>query len=254
MMTTGYNLKVIGAGLSRTGTNSLRNALDMIGLPCYHGFVSFEQRQRDNKFWLDAIAKDGNINWNELFYEHNYEAVCDVPAVFYWKSIYNFYPNSRVILTKRDPIKWYNSLQKNMKPIVHTNVFFNPMISLIYKFVPGGNEFQQVYNEMYRRNIGEFKMKNTEKNIYIDFFNEWNNNVIQHFDDTKQRDKLLIIDIDQKVDPKIRLEELMDFLQIDPNNLLNLIKEYPNTNSKQEMDRYVTDVFKQMITGKLYKC
>eukprot|EP01084_Bolivina_argentea_P116357 206761_1 len=97
-------IKVIGAGLSRTGTNSLRTVLDNIGFAkCYHGYISSESRERDNGFWANVIEKKGeNIDWNELFEKYGYQSAVDSPPAWYWQQIHEFYPNSKVILTKRD--------------------------------------------------------------------------------------------------------------------------------------------------------
>ncbi len=99
-------LDVIGAGFGRTGTASLKGALELLGLaPCYHMFeVSRNPGHVD--LWLKAT--DGRLgDWEEVF--AGYRAAVDWPASAFYAALMARYPDARVILTVRDPNAWYAS-------------------------------------------------------------------------------------------------------------------------------------------------
>ena len=106
-------LKVIGAGYSRTGTLSLKRALEILGIGrCYH-FTELLKR-RHAKSWL-AVLDGAPPNWDELFAD--YSATVDWPAVTYYRELANHYPGAKVILTIRDPGQWHASLKDALLPL-----------------------------------------------------------------------------------------------------------------------------------------
>jgi Sulfotransferase domain len=59
-------LKAIGAGLGRTGTMSLKAALEQLGLgPCYHRVKCLPRGPEHWRKWIDAAG--GKPDWNTLF-------------------------------------------------------------------------------------------------------------------------------------------------------------------------------------------
>ena len=100
-------LKVIGAGLGRTGTMSLKLALERLGLgPCYHMAELIMNPER-TPLWI--AAADGKPDWEAVF--AGYSSTTDYPACLYWRELAAAYPNAKVILTKRDREKWFESTQ-----------------------------------------------------------------------------------------------------------------------------------------------
>ena len=107
------SLKVIGAGFGRTGTMSLKTALEMLGFaPCHH-MVEVFQHPEQVPYW-DRAARDEKVNWDEVF--AGYEAACDWPSCSYYKELADFYPNAKVILSLRDPKSWYKSVASTIMP------------------------------------------------------------------------------------------------------------------------------------------
>jgi hypothetical protein len=104
-------MKVIGVGLGRTGTNSLKEAIEYLGFgPCYHMFDIVEQPGRIRR-WQDA-ADGRSVDWDHIF--AGYESVMDFPAAVFWREIVGHYPAAKVILTVRDPDRWYDSAAKTI--------------------------------------------------------------------------------------------------------------------------------------------
>jgi Sulfotransferase domain len=99
-------MKVIGAGLHRTGTFSLKAALEALDLgPCYH-MSELNRRPEHAVQWL-AAANGEDVRWPDLL--RGYRSAVDWPACFFWERLAIAYPRAKVILTVRDPKQWFRS-------------------------------------------------------------------------------------------------------------------------------------------------
>jgi hypothetical protein len=100
------NLKVIGAGFGRTGTLSLKLALEELALgPCYHMVETIAHPEHD-AMWL-ALAKGETNDWRPIL--EGYASTVDWPGVMIWEELAVAYPDAKIILTLRDPQSWYRS-------------------------------------------------------------------------------------------------------------------------------------------------
>jgi len=99
-------MKIIGAGFGRTGTSSVKVALDELGFgPCHHMTELFDQPERA-ALW-EAAAASQPVDWNELL--AGYRSTVDWPACTVYAQIMEAYPEALVLLTVRDPERWYQS-------------------------------------------------------------------------------------------------------------------------------------------------
>ena len=99
-------LKVIGAGFGRTGTLSLKSALDELGLgPCYH-MVETRAHPEHDTMWL-ALANGDASDWRPML--EGYASTVDWPTTYFWKQLAAENPDAKIILTLRDPEAWYRS-------------------------------------------------------------------------------------------------------------------------------------------------
>jgi hypothetical protein len=99
-------MKVIGAGFGRTGTMSLKAALEELGLgPCYH-MVEAATNPEHVEAWSRAALGE-SIDWKHLFCSYN--AAVDWPASAFYEQLMGVFPDAKVILTVRDPNRWYES-------------------------------------------------------------------------------------------------------------------------------------------------
>ncbi len=104
-------LKIIGAGFGRTGTLSLKNALEQLGFaPCYHMTELFSHPGAD-ELW-EAVSRGIPVDWDDIF--KGYQASVDWPACAVYKELMQAYPAAKVLLTVRDPEKWYESARKTI--------------------------------------------------------------------------------------------------------------------------------------------
>lgn len=107
-------LKVIGLGFPRTGTMSLKLALELLQFgPCYHMIEVF-QRPNDVAFWQSALQAQlagtaTTLDWNTVF--RDFQSTTDCPACFFWEPLRQLCPNAKYILTVRDPEEWYDSMR-----------------------------------------------------------------------------------------------------------------------------------------------
>jgi hypothetical protein len=99
-------LEVIGAGFGRTGTLSLKVALEELGFgPCYHMSEVFTHPEHV-ELWR-AAAQGEPVDWKQIF--GGYRATVDWPACTFYEELMEKYPDAKVILTVRDPQRWYES-------------------------------------------------------------------------------------------------------------------------------------------------
>jgi hypothetical protein len=100
------SLKVIGAGFGRTGTLSLKRALEELRLgPCYH-MIEVNAHPEHDALWL-ALAKGESSDWRPML--KGYTSTVDWPTTSIWKALAAANPQARIILTLRDPEAWYAS-------------------------------------------------------------------------------------------------------------------------------------------------
>lgn len=102
-------LSVIGAGFGRTGTMSLKLALEALGLgPCYHMVEVFKNPAAPG-WWYEAGLDPQHADWAKIF--AGFAATVDWPNATYYKELADAYPDAKVILTERDPDVWFESTQ-----------------------------------------------------------------------------------------------------------------------------------------------
>ncbi len=110
-------LEVIGAGFGRTGTLSLKLALEQLGFgPCYHMTEVMGQKATAGhvEIWT-AAARGEAVDWHAVFADHR--ATVDWPACAFWRELHAAYPEAKVLLSKRDGDRWYDSVMKTIWPV-----------------------------------------------------------------------------------------------------------------------------------------
>jgi hypothetical protein len=100
-------LEVIGVGFGRTGTLSLKLALEQLGFSsCYHMRELFAHPGHAET-WT-AMAKGEPPDWPSLY--KSYRSAVDWPTAYFWRELIEYYPKAKILLTLRDPEKWYDSM------------------------------------------------------------------------------------------------------------------------------------------------
>jgi hypothetical protein len=104
-------VRVVGAGVGRTATLSLKAALErLVGGTCHH-MHEVVAHPAELPVW-QAAAEGAAVDWHELLAP--YTATVDWPAGAFWPEISAAYPDAIVLLSVRDPDAWYASVRETI--------------------------------------------------------------------------------------------------------------------------------------------
>lgn len=99
-------VNVIGAGIGRTGTLSLKTALNQLGLgPCHHMDEVLQEMARQVPLWQAAV--DGRPDWTAIY--RGYASAVDWPTATFFRELHQAYPSAKFILTVRPAQNWVDS-------------------------------------------------------------------------------------------------------------------------------------------------
>jgi hypothetical protein len=99
-------IDVVGAGVGRTGTHSLKLALEqLLGGPCHH-MVEILGDPAQIPAWMDAV-EGKPVDWSAMLAK--YRAIVDWPGGAFWPELSAAFPDALVLLSLRDPESWYRS-------------------------------------------------------------------------------------------------------------------------------------------------
>lgn len=101
-------LEIIGPGFGRTGTHSLKLALEQLGFGPAHHMFEVRDHPEQLRAW-EAVARGASVDWDEVF--RGYRSQTDWPGARVWRELAQHWPKARVILTVRDPDEWFDSVQ-----------------------------------------------------------------------------------------------------------------------------------------------
>lgn len=146
-------LQLIGAGFGRTGTESMKRALEQLGLgPCHHMTeVLADPKQRTQ--WR-AAAHGETVDWDEVL--AGYRSAVDWPSAFFWRELSAQYPQAKILLTVRDPADWYRSFSNTILAAIGDRSPDELGPKLIGERVFGGRGADRDHAiAVYERNIAE---------------------------------------------------------------------------------------------------
>ncbi|GAA5795579.1 P-loop containing nucleoside triphosphate hydrolase protein [Helicostylum pulchrum] len=105
-------IKVICAGFGRTGTESLRYALNILGYTTHHMKCFFTDPNLDYNGFYHAYKHRDEADWDKLLAD--YDAVTDFSAATFYYDLHKKYPDAKVILNVRSADSWYNSVKNTL--------------------------------------------------------------------------------------------------------------------------------------------
>lgn len=178
-------MKVIGAGLGRTGTLSIKAALEELGFgPCYHQF-EVRKNPAHAKIWIDA-ARGEPVDWRKLF--KDYQATVDWPGCAHYKALMEAFPDAKVLLSVRDPDRWYESTLTSIYSLAKTLRDLNAAT-----FATGhrcGRPKSPIWEDMFS---GRFE----DREYAIEVFNRHNEEVKEYV----SADRLLVYEVKDGWEP-----------------------------------------------------
>ena len=181
-------LEVIGAGLGRTGTTSLKAALERLGFgPCYHMTELFEHPEH-LEMWY-AAARGEPVDWEGPF--GDYRSTLDWPGAPFYEDLMETYPEAKVILTIRDPGSWYESTLNTIYEMNSTasSPLFTIMSWMMIPRVRSVRRAVGIVDVLAWR--GAFGGRFEDREHAISVFNEWNEGVKRRVPE----EKLLVYDV-----------------------------------------------------------
>ncbi len=159
-------IKVIGAGLGRTGTLSLKMALEELGfLKCYH--MSEVLANLEHARVWDAAARGEPTDWEALF--QGYQATVDWPGCTFYAELMRRYPEAKVVLSVRDPERWYDSARQTIYYVRQT---FPRWLPLFFRRM---SDFHRMLDRLVWD--GMFQGRFEDKAFAIEVFNRYNEQV-----------------------------------------------------------------------------
>lgn len=189
-------MKVIGAGFGRTGTMSLKAALEQLGFgPSFH-MIDIISHPETLPYWQAAVRGE-RVDWREAL--AGWESTVDWPGCTYWEEMAELWPDAKILLSVREPEAWYRSC---LDSIYQAN-----------KLALGGDLDPDSEHEInhdvarYIREliwVGTFQDRFDDKDFALEVFDAHNENVKRKVDP----DRLLVYEIKQGWGP------LCEFLQV----------------------------------------
>lgn len=183
------SIKIIGAGLPRTGTNTLKQSLEQLGLKHVYHMKELLVNPDKLHYWK-TLDDTGDTDWDALY--DGYDGTVDFPGYPWYKEHMKRYPDAKVILTVRDFESWYKSVDSTVfragpqtpgeKLKMLTKLLFNPRARKVVKVIKW---FKKVF--FAERLEGKFGDKAFAQKF-------WEN----HLADVKAtvpKDKLLVYDV-----------------------------------------------------------
>jgi hypothetical protein len=192
-------LAVIGAGFGRTGTLPLREALVRLGFaPCDHMLENFEHPERF-ALWQDAFRRKQAgepIDWRPLL--AGYRAIVDWPGAYFWRELIAAHPDAKVILTVRDPDRWYQSCLSTifrMRALTAESLRARAMMKVLGLMIPPMRQGFQIVDDVIWNGTFAGCFTNREHALHV--FTEHNREV----QDTVPAQRLLVFDVKQGWQP-----------------------------------------------------
>ncbi|MCO5995374.1 sulfotransferase family protein [Actinoallomurus rhizosphaericola] len=211
-------LKLINAGLGRTGTTSLKVALERLGYgPCYHMFDIVGSEERLGQW--EKIVCDGRLpDWKAVF--DGYTSAVDGPSAIYYRQLMEAFPEAKMILTVRDAERWYRSTYDTLFQFALKSEENPP---------PAGSRQARTYRVTNTMTwSGLFDGRFSDKEHAIEVFHRHNQEVIR----SVGADNLLVYDVKQGWEP------LCAYLGVDVPS-----EEFPHANDSASMRNFLRQGF-----------
>lgn len=108
-------LRVISVGVGRTGTFTMKTALEQLGLGrCHHMEEVDATSPRDVGLWM--AAAQGKADWSVNY--SGFSAAADWPTAAFSRELFAAFPNAKFILTVRETESWYKSFSETIYPLI----------------------------------------------------------------------------------------------------------------------------------------
>jgi hypothetical protein len=193
-------MRLIGAGLPRTGTLTQKVALEQLGLaPCYH-WVNVIADLDQVELWDRAI--DGEDIWDEVL--AGQQATVDWPGGYFYGRLIEAYPEAKVLLSVRDGESWERSFRETIWTMSHGQTLMPLLAQARAEVEPRWKRYLELVDRMFWGPEGTFS-EGDEPSQLIEQMHRHNEEVQR----VVPAERLLVWDV------KDGWEPLCEFLQLD---------------------------------------
>lgn len=207
-------LRVIGAGMGRTGTSSLKHALEQLGFaPCHH-MAEVIKHPEEVPTW-QAAARGEQVDW--VRFMSRWGASVDFPSALYYRELMAAFPDAKVILSVRDPDSWYESMRQTIVPSLTS--FPVRIVTPLLPYVSGPIRVMGG-THLRRELLDRFEDREHVKKVFV----EWNEEVKR----TVPKERLLVFE------PRDGWKPLCDFLGVPAPD-----EPFPRLNDTAEFQRRI---------------
>jgi hypothetical protein len=166
-------MKLIGAGMPRTGTLTQKMSLEMLGLgPCYH-MVDVLADLEQAELWKQALA--GEPRWSEIF--DGFHSTVDWPGAYFYRELADFYPEAKVLLSVREPESWERSIRETVWAVRNGESLIRLLSSAQGYISPCWQGFLNMVDGLLWQGKGTFADGHAEPSQMIEVMNRHNEEV-----------------------------------------------------------------------------
>jgi Sulfotransferase domain len=222
-------MKLIGAGMPRTGTLTQKMALEMLGLgPTYH-MVNVIADLEQAALWQRALA--GENVWPEIF--DGFNSTVDWPGGYFYRELIDVYPDAKVLLSVREDEAWERSMRETVWAVRHGESLIRLLSSAQAHVNPSWKGFLDMIDGLLWQGKGTFAAGHSEPQQLIDAMNAHNDEVKR----TVPADRLLVWSVKEGWGP------LCDFLELPVPQ-----EPFPHINDRTEFLNRIIDGSLQSLT------
>jgi len=225
------SLFVIGTGLSRTGTTTLRKVIEELGFgPCYNSTELFI-RPRGIEFW-EALEKGQEVDFESFFSDYN--AIIGFPGYIFHQQLKDRYPSAKIILSYRDPDEWYEDISTTVFESASSHVN-KAYANEVRSFDPYLADCIERIHALQLRMLEEnyFEGRFSDQELSVKRYVEWNESIKEIYPE----DELLVYQVTEGWEP------VCEFLGVPvPED-----KEFPHLNHPTSFHNRSTSGFLEML-------
>lgn len=215
-------MRVIGAGLPRTGTLSQKEALDLLGLgPCYHWVDVLADLDTRVGQWDRAL--DGEQPWEEIF--SGFGSTVDWPGGYFYRELAEAHPDAKVVLSVRDPERWEPSFRETIWNMCFGESLIRLLSSARAHVDPRWERYLRLVHRMFWSEQGTFASGHAEPQQLMDAF-------VRHNEEVRRAipaDRLLVWEVTEGWGP------LCEFLGVEVPD-----QPFPHANDRETfLDRVI---------------
>ncbi|HEY2141281.1 MAG TPA: sulfotransferase [Solirubrobacteraceae bacterium] len=215
-------MKLIGAGMPRTGTLTQKAALEMLGLgPCYH-MVDVLADLDQAGLWRRAL--EGEEPWSEIF--DGFDSTVDWPGGYFYRELMDTYPDAKVLLSVREPEAWERSMRQTVWAVRHGESLIHMLSSARGHVDPQWQGFLEMIDGLLWEGNGSFAAGHAEPQQLID-------TMLRHNEEVKRNvpsERLLVWSVTEGWEP------LCEFLELPVPQ-----EPFPHVNDRTEFLNRIVD-------------